>query len=318
MKKVFGNIESLAHEFYYKTHDEECRTRSAWFKGNRFGSYGTCIGYIFKGKDGQKTLLASDSYMSATTAKHLNALTNACPFSYIRVPFHYGDSFYCYRTQKDVLKRIAELFVNRLESEMSAKRTYTRKPDREYALELLKNMNDFVRITGARIKGLAKYNKYLSVALSAENIKKASARVREQAKKQAEKTKKLVEKFKRDVAKKPMLDLIKEYAFDFRHYGKSQAELKAHDLFMQMFDVDFYNPSFVIVDKENDVVKTTQNITMPIKDVLPLLKMWKHKHNIVGLELGQYMVIANNNKYVKIGCHTIPIQNVQALADVLL
>ena len=318
MKRVFGNIESLAHEFYYKEHNEECRTRSAWFMGNRFGSYGTCIGYIFTDKNGRKTLLASDSYMSATTAKHLNALKYACPFGIISVPFHYGDSFYAYRTQKDVLKRIAELFVVRLNSEMSAKRTYTRKPDRDYALELLKNMNDFVRITGQKIKGLAKYNKYLSVALSAENIKKASARVREQAKKQAEKTKQLVEKFKRDVAKKPMLDLIKKYAFDFRYSKSTKAELKAQELFNKMFDTDFYNPSFVIADKENGVVKTSQNITMPISDVLPLLKMWKHKHNIVGLVLGKYTILANNDKYVKIGCHAIPIQNVQALADVLL
>ena len=318
MKKVFGNIESLAHEFYYKEHNEECRTRSAWFMGNRFGSYGTCIGYIFTDKNGKKTLLASDSYMSATTAKHLHALTYACPFNYIRVPFYYGDSFYHYRTQKDVLKRIAELFVSRLESEISAKRTYTRKPDRDYALELLKNMNDFVRITGQKIKGLSKYNKYLSVKLNADNIKKASARVREQARKQAEKTKKMVEQFKRGVATKPLLNLIKEYAFDFRHYGKTQAELKTQELFYKMFDVGCYQPSFVIVDKEQGVVKTTQNITMPITDVLPLLKMWKHKHNIVGLTLGQYTVMANNDKFVKIGCHTIPTQNVQALADVLL
>lgn len=318
MKKVFGNIESLAHEFFYKEHDEECRTRSAWFKGARFGSYGTCIGYIFTDKQGRKTLLASDSYMSATTAKHLNALKNACPFGVTDVPFHYGDSFYLYRTQKEVLKRIAELFAVRLESEISEKRTYTRKPDREYALDLLKNMNEFVRITGQRIKGLAKYNKYLSVALSAENIKKASARVRAQAKKQAEKTKQLVEKFKRDVAKKPLLDLIKKYVFDFRYYKSTKAELKEQELFNKMFDTDLHNPSFVIVDKENGVVKTSQNITMPISDVLPLLKMWKHKHNIVGLMLGQYTVLANNDKFVKIGCHNIPTANIKALADVLL
>lgn len=316
MKKVFGNIDSLAHEFFYKEHNEECRTRSAWFKGNRFGSYGTCIGYIFTDKQGKKTLLASDSYMSATTAKHLNALKSACPFDIASVPFHYGDSFYLYRTQKDVLKRIAELFAVRLDSEMSEKKTYTRKPDREYALELLKNMNEFVRITGQRIKGLAKYNKYLSVVLNKENIKKASARVRELAKKKAEKMRKAVEHFKKTVSKKPLLDLVDKYALDWTYTGKSDIERKEKELFENMFGVE--NPSFVGLCKDKNAVRTSQRIVMPICDIITALKCWKHKHNILGFKLGAYTVLANNDKFVKIGCHNIPTANIKALADVLL
>ncbi len=316
MKKVFGNIDSLAHEFYYKEHNEECRTRSAWFKGNRFGSYGTCIGYLFTDKQGKKTLLASDSYMSATTAKHLNALKSACPFDIASVPFHYGDSFYLYRTQKDVLKRIAELFAVRLDNEMSEKKTYTRKPDREYALELLKNMNEFVRITGQRIKGLAKYNKYLSVALSAENIKKASARVRELAKKKAEKMRKAVEHFKKVVSKKPLLDLVDKYVLEWTYTGKSDIERKEKELFENMFGVE--NPSFVGLCKDKNAVRTSQRIVMPVCEIITALKCWKHKHNILGFKLGKYTVLANNDKFVKIGCHNIPTANIKALADVLL
>ena len=316
MKKVFGNIDSLAHEFYYKEHNEECRTRSAWFKGNRFGSYGTCIGYIFTDKQGKKTLLASDSYMSAPTAKHLNALKSACPFDIASVPFHYGDSFYLDRTQKDVLKRIAELFAVRLDNEMSEKKTYTRKPDREYALELLKNMNEFVRITGQRIKGLAKYNKYLSVALNKENIKKASARVRELAKKKAEKMRKAVEHFKKVVSKKPLLDLVDKYALDWTYTGKSDIERKEKELFENMFGVE--NPSFVGLCKDKNAVRTSQRIVMPVCEIITALKCWKHKHNILGFKLGAYTVLANNDKFVKIGCHNIPTANIKALADVLL
>ena len=316
MKKVFGNIDSLAHEFYYKEHNEECRTRSAWFKGNRFGSYGTCIGYIFTDKQGKKTLLASDSYMSATTAKHLNALKSACPFDIASVPFHYGDSFYLDRTQKDVLKRIAELFAVRLDNEMSEKKTYTRKPDRDYALELLKNMNEFVRITGQRIKGLAKYNKYLSVVLNKENIKKASARVRELAKKKAETMRKAVEHFKKVVSKKPLLDLVDKYVLEWTYTGKSAYERKEKELFENMFGVE--NPSFVGLCKDKNAVRTSQRIVMPVCEIITALKCWKHKHNILGFKVGGYTVLANNDKFVKIGCHTIPVANIQALCDVLL
>ena len=316
MKKVFGNIDSLAHAFYYKEHNEECRTRSAWFKGNRFGSYGTCIGYIFTDKQGKKTLLASDSYMSAPTAKHLNALKSACPFDIASVPFHYGDSFYLDRTQKDVLKRIAELFAVRLDNEMSEKKTYTRKPDREYALELLKNMNEFVRITGQRIKGLAKYNKYLSVVLNKENIKKASARVRELAKKKAEKMRKAVEHFKKVVSKKPLLDLVDKYVLEWTYTGKSAFERKEKELFENMFGVE--NPSFVGLCKDKNAVRTSQRIVMPVCEIITALKCWKHKHNILGFKLGAYTVLANNDKFVKIGCHNIPTANIKALADVLL
>lgn len=310
-KHAYGNVVDLGHAFFNHNNGETCYTRSAWFKKNTFGSYGTSIGYIYEGKKG-KVLLADNSFYSHTTCKHYGALVSACPFDVINVPFRYG-----YNTsnwsKKEVLKFIAENFTRDFEREMGDKKTYTRAKDREYALTLLANANRFVVATGTRIKGLAKFNKFLSKALSAESIKKASERVRKIAQAKAEKTKKEIADFKKSISNKPLLDLVDDYMFNWDYYHTHEKE---RELFINMFGVP--SPSFVKLLKDTNEITTTKHITMPVSAITTALRAWKHKHNIVGQSVGGYTILANNDKFVKIGCHTIPVANIQALCDVLL
>lgn len=316
MRHTYSNIYDLAHGFFYDPQDgERCYTNggSASFLGDRFISYGTCIGYVVTDKYGDKVLLVSNDNMSVTTSKHISRLINACPFSFIRVPFQYGESLSGY-TQEQVLKHLAERLEQLIEREIQAKYTYTRAAQREHSQDLLSMTAKFIEKTGVKVKGAIKFKNYLDRKLSVESIKKASAQARQQAKIKAEKTRKLVEKFKKKLATGDVYPLIEKYFFGYRVFTKD--ELLERELLEKSFDVE--RPSFVMVDKENGRVITSQRVSVTIDEVKPLLKLWKHKHNIVGLNLAQFTVLANNDKMVKIGCHNIPVANIQALADMLL
>ncbi|MBO7735872.1 MAG: hypothetical protein J6S67_25105 [Methanobrevibacter sp.] len=318
MKHAYSNIYDLVHGFFYEPQDgERCYTngQSASFIGDRFISYNTCIGYVYTDKHGDKTLLVSDDNMSVTTSKQISRLINACPFSFIRVPFNYGYS-YGGMTQDEIVGKIKKNLEERIEREIKAKYTYTRVSQRDSSEHLLSMVAKFMEKTGAKVKGAARFKKYLDSKLSSEAISKARQKTRKQAQIKAEKTRKAVEKFKKGLSNTPIYPLIVKYVFDWKPWAETAEEKAKKDLFLQSFGVE--NPSFVRVDLQNGVVVTTQRIRMGIDEVKPLLRMWKHGHNIVGVSCGRYTVLENNDKYVKIGCHNIPVANVKALSDLLL
>lgn len=320
MKTVYNSRYDLAHAFFYTEYDGlERRSSSVSFRDGVFYSYYTTIGYIARPKNGAPVLLASDSNMTHTTSKHIGALVSASPYDVLYVPFKYGERLNSSNTeeaQAENLARIAALFVHNIDYEMTQKRTYTRKPDRDAAEHLLNIAEKFSARLGVKIANLAKYRAYIKKALNADNIKKAAARARQAAAKKAKETARRVAAFKKRLASVPMLENINKYIFDFKYYDATPEEREEQALFKASFGVD--SPSFVTVDASAGLVRTSQHVSEKIADILPLLRMWKHKHNIIGLRLGAWTVLANNDKYVKIGCHNIPVANVQALAETLL
>lgn len=317
MRYSYSNIYDLAHSFYYEEYaDKDRYSASASWNGPVFDSYGTTIGLIAENKKGEKCLLSSYNNFSNTTAKHISALENASPLGKrLRVFFKYGTSLkhnWMYQTQEQRLQFIADNFQKEIAYEMDQKRTYTRKPEREHAQTVLSLAEDFAEFSGLKIEGLAKFRAYLKRRLDSAAIKKAMEKNRIAAATKAANAKKRAQAFREEIKNAPLLESIKKYIFDTSDFNKEDRKYK--DMFRASFDV--VAPSFVIID--GDEVKTSQHVREKIADVLPLLRMWKHKHNIIGLKLGQWTVLANNDKYVKIGCHNIPVANVQALADTLL
>lgn len=306
----YSNITDLAHSFYYQGNDfddETCYTRSASYRGRVFNSYGTTIGAIVRGKNGN-VLLYSDAYMSSTTSKHLSALKNASPFHKLACPFDYGHSlFRC--TEKEIVRFIKEQFERELANDKKQKHSYTRKEHREFSTGLLERAKEFAETFGVKIKGLAVYEKYLEKCLNSDNIKAHLAKIRQASIKKAENQRKKIEKFKSDLGKTDYCELVKRYIANYNWNDKADKEIR--DLLVASTGIDY--PSFVWVDKDNEVVRTSQHITMPISKVVPLLKLWNSKHNIIGKSIGEYTILANNDTMVKIGCHEIPLDNIKSL-----
>lgn len=68
----------------------------------------------------------------------------------------------------------------------------------------------------------------------------------------------------------------------------------------EYFDVD---GSYSFVWRMGDDVKTSQYITV----------LWKAGKPTLGKQVGQYTVSAVNDDYVQVGCHRIPVANLNAL-----
>lgn len=305
MKKVYSNMHSLAHAFYHDNNGWECRSNSCSFLENKFYSYYTCIGLVYTDKNGKKHLFYSKYNMSNTTSKHIGVMINACPFdSKSEAPFFYGEHYVS-------IESLANNFNKEIQDEMTRDLIYSRKPDRERAEKLLTSAESFVAITETDIPLLDKYKTYISLKLNTEEIKKAKKAEREKARKAREqKAGEIAEFFERnkDI---PLLDLIKKYVFSPVSLLQDFVD---RDLLIESFGID--HPSFVIIDGDN--IKTSQRITMPKENIIPLLRAWKHGHNILGQRAGSYTVVVNNSKMVKVGCHKIPYENIKALADTLL
>lgn len=295
----------LAHAFYHNNNGWECRSNSCSFLENKFYSYYTCIGLIYTDKNGKKHLFYSKYNMSNTTSKHIGVMLNACPYdSKSEAPFFYREHYVN-------IESLANNFNKEIQEEMTRALIYSRKPDRERAEKLLTSAENFVAITETNIPLLDKYKTYISLKLNTEEIKKAKKEERQKAKiKREQKAREIAEFFERnkDI---PLLDLIAKYVFSSLSLLKDFVD---RDLLIESFGID--HPSFVIIDGDN--VKTSQHITMPKENIIPLLRAWKHGHSILGQRAGSYTVVVNNSKMVKVGCHKIPYANVKALADALL
>ena len=307
VKNMKYDNRTLAHNFFY---EGGCGNgNNCHYNEDKYFSYSTCIGLIYTNKQGQRTLFISNSNFSTTTAKHIHYLRNACPFQVKEAFFAYGRSFVNIET-------LANIANEHIKDEMDKKSVYLRKPERDFAQKILQVAEDLHNIAGQKIPLLNRYKKYLEKKLNTENIKAEKAKEKARIKREQAKQEREIKAFKNSIKDIPLLQVIKDLVFNkvgiTPNYDKEL--YKKRDLLYRSFAVEY--PSFVIV--EDNKVITSQHITMDVSEILPLLKAWKHKHNIVGQKLGWYTVLVNNDKMVKVGCHNIPVENVQALADTLL
>ena len=72
-----------------------------------------------------------------------------------------------------------------------------------------------------------------------------------------------------------------------------------------------WNYSFIWLNGEN--VNTSQGITVNAKEVFTLLQLWKHNKLKHGATISRYTVLEVMPDYVKVGCHKIPVTNLEAL-----
>lgn len=86
----------------------------------------------------------------------------------------------------------------------------------------------------------------------------------------------------------------------------------SRDILVKYFKVDY---SYSFIWRKGDDVETSQFITVPWKDVELLLKLWKAGKPILGKKAGQYTVLAVNDDYVQVGCHRIPVANLNAIYE---
>ena len=319
--------QELAHRFFYnpdaRGNYANCNThfsKSYWDKDAHYNyySYSTRIAVIAKNKYGENVLLISDYKYSRTTAKHLNELRHACPYEQYRiidVPHCETSGVggkYGFVSEMERVAKMDNSMLNRKESRETFK-SIIRMIDKyveHFGWKSLPHECELIRKRKSIADKLAYIEqKELAIANRIVHSEEERAKNRE----------------KRAAALQCKIDRIKEngleqlkFAFAYNTPKEIRDALKSFKNDLQTArDEQGRRYSYVWVD-DATYCKTSQGIRMAIETVKRLLKLWGEKHSLLGMQADHFTIVENTNDHIKIGCHIIPMWNVQALYNELM
>ena len=335
-KKIF-------HDFYYGGDGSGCNSRTHFIR-NHFFSYSTEIGCMINITE--PVTLVADFGFSNTTRAHLGYLKSASPDPIIYVDFHYQDDF-TGKTDLQVVKEMRKRGLSGLRDRVKAEhRKLEERRETEHLLDNFTALLDAAGITPNaveqtlidKLRGLIEETPENLEKWKAERAKIAKAtrtrevrekKAKERKERKANKTRLLVrEWFERF---HPNFDELLEARYKHQFHGDSQF----FDFFVKLTSADksvcdveinkelikstgVDHPSYVwLDDRKPGWVVTSQDIHMEVDTVKTTYKAWKRGKIKVGMHIGPYYIRELNDQYVQIGCHRIPMQNIDYLAKQL-
>lgn len=289
-----ANTEA-AHAFFYSDGGFYNRRTPEAFCDGKFFSYSTCIAKKAKTKDGNNILLLSKNKFSSTTSKHIAALKYACYWQIIELPQNYDRIDF---VNDEVLKSLYDGLKYAAEQKLTLKQN---REEFNYNYETLQSLTNIVGFTVDR-KLLRKYKSTYERINNPEELAKLKAREKAAEKRQHQKLQKQLKKW---VNTYNIMQLA-QLAYDGKNFEEKAALKK------------YINPqndlSFVWFD--GDVVRTSQGITMNRAEVEKLLQLWQIGKIKTGMKVGIYTIIEIAADFVRIGCHKIPMQNINVLVEI--
>ena len=315
----------LAHYFAYAEEHEEGMTSCdrMSFKGNKVYSYSTQIAERAINKDNQKVLLVTENRHSNTTIKQISILTQSWAYNHIYMPSK--RSFYSSWTQTEFNPIEAiKIYLDRLKEYDLLK-----KDDRQSFKASFNNINNF-DIDDNLLNQVNEYKNIYDDLLVSEDKYKSLAR-KESAKKASEAKKEYKEKYKPIIESLTYTQKIR-LIYDNSFYMDSinilekltsteQNKIKEYikkDI-PEYIENNYNRLSYIWI--ENNTIKTSLRITIDntieFKKCIRLMHAYLKCNNqeclnkFTGLKInGMYEIQQANNEFVKVGCHTIPKQNI--------
>lgn len=296
--------KSLCHDFFYDLNGYKSPKRtSVWYAHNVFYSYSTAICRIFTTNSGENVVLFSETKFSNTTAKHLRFLEEACPFRRYYAFFNIDG----HASEDELLNRNVHIL------EVYATSKLTQKANREvfkkafYALENFLEFEEFKGFSKEIKNILKKYQSIKDALDDKEALKALNKKLMEKEKKKKEQAEKKRQAFLRKFKNLSFIEKVKLAYCSGLDYETTK-ELK------QALNPDRDLSFCWIVDNK---IRTTQGVTVNLKEALPLLKAWKAGMLKHGEEIDRYTVLSVSKDFVKIGCHKIPTENLTELCQEL-
>lgn len=299
-----------AHAFFYGSGSRSKHYETTSYDDNCFYSYYTIIGLKTNDINTHvQVLLLSYNSMSKTTGRHISQLRNACPYNTVRAIFTYGNHYTSAETLVNNLKKYIDNVAEKLNLKANRENFITlyKMAETYLNLEYFQEQNILQQINEIINAHAETYNLLIN---NVENFKKQLRQ------KEANKRKQLKEKLNCILTKYDYYTLIKElfipYYFTL-HYNITEIENNKKDL------KSFLNPkkdlSFIAYNSVNKNIKTSQGIILSIDKVKPFLKLWKAGKLKHGMKIDIYTVLNVSEKYIQVGCHKIPTENLNYVYD---
>lgn len=302
---TYQTNRDLTHSFFYDLNGYNMPIRSnVGYKYNTFYSYSTAICRIFTNSNGENIALFSENSFSFTTAKHLNYLKGACPFHKYYAFFDYQED----ATEKELFETNTRIL------ESYAKAKLTQKANREtfskafHALENFLEFQEFKPLYKDIKKILKKYKSIKDALDDKDALKALNTKRAEQEKRKKEREEKKRQAILRKFKKISYIEKIK------LAYTSGGLEWEVKDELRKALNPD-RSLSFIWID--GDKIKTSQCVTVDLKDAMILLKAWKFGLLKHGQQIDRYTVLNVSDDFVKVGCHKIPTENLKELCEEL-
>lgn len=331
-----------------------CPLKYSNYGGLHFISYSTTIARVVNDRNGNPVTLVSDYNYTHTTAKHLNYILNASPYPVIYVPnCEIADMVYIFRNKLEPYQKVwmddDRYYQNGYKPE-----DFLQVKERQYLLNLLQMFDNYQERVGGldellpiRTMGmvanwerlcLAIENKTMSRKEALEQAKEGFVVAQEEQRKidaerdRIRRNKEAAAKRRRTMERKAtekqlgeaMTDpSILRWAFTYQSHLTEKEYQKQYLLRERLRKISYdiqnwgtQGASYVWVENDQEV-KTSQGVTCKIGIVKRLASMWLQKCDIIGQDCDGYTVVMNNEDFVKVGCHVIPVWNVRALCKQL-
>lgn len=296
-------MRELFHRFFYEPEKRGRYERVNYsFEGDVFYSYYTAIGLKVKGRDRKPALLIADNNMSLTTRRHIRYLENACPYGagrVIEVPLVFGDHR---PTIKGIAARFSSFFLNYDGAGLG--RAENRRQVRNKAAAA----RQFSALARKLPKKVMAAVEALDHAAAAIEEKKSAAR--------AEKQRAAAERYRVECTATLATIPDMPYMDKIRSIFEKGSNLTTDQKMALLATIAA--PGDSIVWPDGDIIRTSQGVTLPAPVVTGLIKRWQAGTLPAGSHVGPYTLQAYDDQHVRIGCHNIPVENINALAAELL
>ena len=315
--------ESISHAFFYKNDDLiKCNHLNLWKQYNVIYSYYTPIAILENDKNNNQILILSSNNMTSTTSKHLNYIRRAAPCDIIYYPFYYGNNFKNFDSLKNDL-------IENLDHYKDLNNVNDCKNFIAY-FNVLQNLNEYFNLDfyiDVYNTTFLKANESLPAIKKSESLAKRQATIKFKKELKEKFDNFSVDDFLNNWFTKKELDFLKTQSIDI--YNKFLNKYGYFDLIKKIYNHTFRyeinnilkaclkDSEYSYLYIEDDKIKTSRGITQKIDDIKPFFKLWKNGKLKHGLKIDCYTVLEVNQNYIKIGCHKIPVDNLNAVYNVL-
>lgn len=312
-------------------------------------SYSTAVARVVRGLNGDKYTLISDYGYSATTRKHLACIRYASPHTLIHVPdCETGDLKYTFKQALERWTMESNTTLDDFKQADTRHRFLNLLGMFDYYQEKIGGLDDLLPMRESRLfttfeilchdLSAGEMSRKECFAKARENYNLDEQAYQEELARKAKIARDyaIAQKRKRTIKTKQALAVIAEYNAKkainsmliwqcinpWRADITDEVREQLLQIRNQFADVHYETAtgtrraSYVFV--EQDHISTSQGVRVEIPTVKRLLTMWKAKQSIIGEQCEAYRVVANNKDYVQVGCHVIPLWNVQMLYNELI